>query len=190
MSIQFRCESCSQPIEVDDDGAGQWVACPFCGQTSRAPMTSDAGIQVDVPVAAPQVGLGQGGFATAPMPTPAVETRRCVLGWIALACLGVCMLSLCVLMSVVVPVVADLGANADPATIQKAVVEKQLASLWATLAGFLCSLTPAAGLTLAIISLARRESPRWPAITALAISAFMAVIVCFGVLAQSMVPGG
>ncbi len=186
MPIQFRCESCSQAIEVDDDGAGQWVACPFCSQTSLAPASSDPNIQFDVPVAPPQGGPGPEvvGFDAAPF--VAAEPRRCVLGWIALACLGACFLCMCVLMSIVLPAMANLGPNPDPVAIQKAVMAKQMESPLAIVAGFLSSLTPIAGLALAIVSLVRRESPRWPAIVAISLSAVMVLLMCLGLMVQVM----
>ncbi|MCH8806353.1 MAG: hypothetical protein IH986_09730 [Planctomycetes bacterium] len=37
MSIQFECPSCSQPIEVDDEYAGQTAACPYCRKVVSIP---------------------------------------------------------------------------------------------------------------------------------------------------------
>ncbi len=49
MSIQFECPSCSQPIEVDNEHAGQTAACPYCRkvvsiptETTLAPQASTA----------------------------------------------------------------------------------------------------------------------------------------------------
>lgn len=35
--IRFQCQSCSQPIEVDEEWAGKAVACPYCKSTVTAP---------------------------------------------------------------------------------------------------------------------------------------------------------
>lgn len=37
MSIQFECPSCSKPIEVDDEYAGQTAACPYCRKVVSIP---------------------------------------------------------------------------------------------------------------------------------------------------------
>jgi len=181
MPIQFRCESCSQPIEVDDEGAGQWVACPFCSQTSRAPASSDPDIHFNVPVAPPQGGFEDDAVGNDGVPPTAVaETRRCKLGWIALACLGVCLLSLCVLMPVVFSALSGLGVNPDPAAVQKVTMNLQTTHPWTVVPNCLGTVMPVVALAMAIGSLARRESPRWPAIVALSVSAVMVVLVCLG----------
>lgn len=182
MPIQFCCESCNQPIEVDDDGAGQWVACPFCSQTRRAPTTSDVSLRVDVPVATPQGGFEQDAAGGGHVPAPEAGRRRCTLGWIALACLGVGVLSTCVQMPLVFSAQKTVGAHGDFQEIQKAVLNEQMAHLWAIAAGFVGTLTPMAALTLAIVSLVRRESPRWPAVATLVVSAGMVLLVCLGVI--------
>ena len=40
MSIQFRCPSCSQPIEVDDQIAGHEAQCPYCRRVITVPNES------------------------------------------------------------------------------------------------------------------------------------------------------
>jgi DNA-directed RNA polymerase subunit RPC12/RpoP len=40
MSIQFFCAQCNQPIEVDDEHAGQTAACPFCRHVMTIPRES------------------------------------------------------------------------------------------------------------------------------------------------------
>ncbi len=40
MAIQFNCPGCRQPVEVDDEWAGQHVACPFCQRVVTAPRES------------------------------------------------------------------------------------------------------------------------------------------------------
>jgi DNA-directed RNA polymerase subunit RPC12/RpoP len=40
MAIRFTCQSCQQPIEVDDQWAGQAVACPYCKKVITAPKES------------------------------------------------------------------------------------------------------------------------------------------------------
>jgi DNA-directed RNA polymerase subunit RPC12/RpoP len=40
MTIQFRCLNCQQPIEVDDQYAGQTAACPYCSHVVTVPAES------------------------------------------------------------------------------------------------------------------------------------------------------
>ena len=40
MPIQFRCQGCAQPIEVDDVHAGQTAACPYCRRVVTVPTES------------------------------------------------------------------------------------------------------------------------------------------------------
>lgn len=40
MAIRFACPSCAQPIEVDDEWAGQSVGCPYCKKVVTAPAGS------------------------------------------------------------------------------------------------------------------------------------------------------
>lgn len=37
MAIRFKCASCAQPIEVDDEWASKAVICPYCRDTVTAP---------------------------------------------------------------------------------------------------------------------------------------------------------
>lgn len=60
MAIQFRCPSCRQPIEVDDEFRGQPAACPYCRRVVTVPAESElapAGVVVARP-ANPEVSGG------------------------------------------------------------------------------------------------------------------------------------
>lgn len=63
MAVQFPCPSCQQPIEVDDNWAGQAVACPYCRRVVTAPRESNWP-PADVPVASP----ARNAFAPPPPP--------------------------------------------------------------------------------------------------------------------------
>jgi hypothetical protein len=64
MAIRFACPSCRQPIEIDDEWAGQSVGCPYCRKVVTAPAVS-AWPSEQIPVAAP---LGQPSAPTVPPP--------------------------------------------------------------------------------------------------------------------------
>src|SRR5512138_3207750 len=67
MAIRFACPSCRQPIEVDDNWAGQSVACPYCRNVVTAP-SSSTWPGAEVPMANPAGGA----FAAPPPPRDAV----------------------------------------------------------------------------------------------------------------------
>lgn len=52
MAIRFACPSCRQPIEIDNEWAGQSVGCPYCRKVVTAPHTS-AWPESQIPVASP-----------------------------------------------------------------------------------------------------------------------------------------
>lgn len=52
MAIRFACPSCRQPIEIDDEWAGQSVGCPYCRKVITAPAVS-AWPTEQIPMAAP-----------------------------------------------------------------------------------------------------------------------------------------
>jgi hypothetical protein len=53
MSIRFACPSCQQPLEIDDQWAGQSVACPYCNSVVVAPASSTWQAGQQIPVASP-----------------------------------------------------------------------------------------------------------------------------------------
>ena len=53
MAIRFRCGSCAQPIEIDDEWATKTVACPYCRKTITAPAESTLTELDAIPTATP-----------------------------------------------------------------------------------------------------------------------------------------
>jgi hypothetical protein len=51
MAIRFQCSGCSQPIEVDDEWAQKFVACPYCRRTITAPAESTLPDPSQIPTA-------------------------------------------------------------------------------------------------------------------------------------------
>lgn len=49
MAIQFRCPGCTQPIEVDDEFAGQNASCPYCQRVVTVPAESNYGMETPPP---------------------------------------------------------------------------------------------------------------------------------------------
>jgi len=88
MSIRFRCPSCSQPIEIDDDWGSKLVACPFCRNTVTAPVESTLSVEQSVPMAdtltAPDMPVGMAPAAQYPPPFPTEAGPRNTLAIVSL----------------------------------------------------------------------------------------------------------
>ena len=69
MPIQFRCPGCSQPIEVDDQYAGQNATCPYCRQVIAVPVASTLDAAPSA-AARPAVGGLQPADVIPPVPPP------------------------------------------------------------------------------------------------------------------------
>src|SRR5687768_10334479 len=64
MIIRFQCPSCRQPLEIDQQWAGQSVACPYCKRVVSAPSSSTWHDQTEIPTARPAAP----GFSPPPPP--------------------------------------------------------------------------------------------------------------------------
>ena len=74
MAIQFNCPSCRQPIEVDDEHAGQVASCPYCRGVVTVPQTSTYQTE-PVPAARPSnQGVEYADNITPPHSAPPVTT--------------------------------------------------------------------------------------------------------------------
>ncbi len=83
MAIQFNCPGCRQPVEVDDEWAGEHVACPFCQRVVTAPTESTiTALQDALPPTARRLSpSGPGGvIATDATVTPGYN-RMAVVGF-------------------------------------------------------------------------------------------------------------
>ncbi len=83
MAIQFNCPGCRQPVEVDDEWAGEHVACPFCQRVVTAPTESTiTTLQHDLPPTARRLSpLGPGGMVAAGAATPPRYNRMATVGF-------------------------------------------------------------------------------------------------------------
>jgi hypothetical protein len=97
MAIQFQCPSCGQPIEIDDEWAGQEVSCPFCRKVVTAPANSTwhaTRIPQAAPLVLPPPPFGVPGDQLTPTGVPLAARRTksfamwaCLLsatGWLLL----------------------------------------------------------------------------------------------------------
>jgi hypothetical protein len=209
MAIQFFCPACHQPIEVDDDAANQSVTCPYCRKVVTAPFSTDPAVRragdASARMAAPPGGAGLGPSAdqVAPgllplgpeSPFGQAPAGVNVVGWISLVCGALCLISLCVAISVVMAVIRAEGLS-QPAEIQEYFAEQQrsgnpppkiMAAGMVLCLGFAAGL---ASLVTGIIGVISKKQPRWPAVVGLVVAACMAVVGCVGIVGQMMQAGG
>ncbi len=69
MAIQFPCPSCSQPIEVDDEYAGQSAACPYCRRVVNVPTESPGEVR-PAAMARPTLSSSEGEVSAEPREVP------------------------------------------------------------------------------------------------------------------------
>ena len=192
MAIRFACPSCQQPIEIDDQWAGQSVGCPYCKKVVTAPPSS-TWPPGEVPVASPA------GSAFRPPPPPGDQAQAPVApataaspyaAWgltLSLTCAVLCTLGMVVWFGQFgLLAVEKLGDNPHPTReetqkAQQEIMEEIIAegryptntfSTAAALIGALCGL---GGLVLAVRSLLRQERRRGMAIAACLIGACFVV---------------
>jgi hypothetical protein len=194
MPIQFFCAACRQPIEVDDVLAGRPVTCPYCGKVVTAPLSTDAGVR-PLAEAAPPAEAGPtappvdtGGWTApidAPPPLPPASGGK--LGWIALILAVGFVFSLAAfLLSTAATAAKELPPNPTREEITR-FFEKRIEEnprLQALSVATIC-VVPILGICLAIAALVRRSTPRWPAITALALISSFYLLICLSAVLQA-----
>jgi DNA-directed RNA polymerase subunit RPC12/RpoP len=190
MAVQFTCSQCGQPIEVDDDLAGQSVTCPYCLKVVAVPPRSTL-----PPLAAVGPGGPAGRVPEIPLEygteaPPAPRSRASVLGWVALVTIiiaGLCTLYVAVVGASLARGLTLPKTEQENPEFQKDLQERVKSRPEVLILGVagVCVL-PLAGVVCAIIALAARAQPRWPAILTLCLVGFLIVLVCAGTLMQAM----
>lgn len=201
MAIQFRCTSCGDPIEVDDEHAGQTAACPYCKHLVRVPAestyTPDEAVPAR-PAPAPQPGLGQ---PWQPPPIagadPEILFRRrstaIAFGNGALACTVLMIVLVGAYFARVVPLM--MGAGLLTPTSQPS--PQQVISIvgsdpWAVALPLGATFFGIAGLVLGIVSMVQRSGGNWRGITSIVICGLWVLCQCAGValgIVQGLTPG-
>lgn len=183
MAIRFTCPSCSQPIEIDDQWAGQSVGCPYCKKVVNAPPASTW-----PPSEVPQASPAPSAFTPPPPPQGYIQgqtfvaSRSPLAGWaltLALTCVVLCILAwVVVYVQWIMLVIDKLGPNAKPTQEQVAqVMMDELttkgypSNSFSTAAAGIGAVCGIGGLFLAVRSLLRHERRRGMAITACIFSA-------------------
>ncbi|HPF40415.1 MAG TPA: hypothetical protein P5081_15730 [Phycisphaerae bacterium] len=199
MAIQFHCENCRQPIEVDDEAANQQAACPYCQSVVTVPAESSLGGASGPVLAQPTTSLQtalplphrQGAPASLRRETATNEAAgpaSATFGFMAFATIIV---SVVVFIGVYFVLFASVLSKVSPDgqinqqewidATQGVLQEKPWLGIGLIFSQFL-------GLTsigLATASLFRRERPRWPAITVICVVGGFFLLVLFSVLVGS-----
>jgi DNA-directed RNA polymerase subunit RPC12/RpoP len=199
MAIQFRCPGCSQPIEVDDDYAGQTAACPYCRRVINVPMESTLDREGPVIARPTQEGVPDGepptGVRTPPIAPPSIPegiaagppapdrsrmARRLGNGALLCTVLTVLMFA-AVIVYAVTQLPADLLSNpaSQGSAERMADLEEKLSNdLWLGLLQLVGMFTALVGVALAITSLVQSRRGNWQAIVSLVICGFFVLCVC------------
>ncbi len=174
MAFQFKCSECGAHIEVDDEYRNQKVTCPYC----RKPT-----IAVEETAASDPTAEGAGTQAIAPI-EQARPNKTTILGWLALSCIVIGLAMSFYTRSQVGPLLAGLDARnmtqeERTQEIQRRVQSRPELMVFGFLGG---CLLPVAGVVLAIICLARKIPPRWPAVVALCIIGGLIAVSCIATM--------
>lgn len=188
MAIQFNCPGCRQPVEVDDEWAGQHVACPFCQRVVTAPSESTINtLQHGLPPTGRKLSpmTAGGAIATHAAAMPRYN-RLAVVGFgLSLAAILLLMLS-----GILMQFAADeIGQNSTFQENQKKVAEllsspetagRMLLGLASFLLGLVCWL---AGVIISVIAVTRTALPGHRlAIFGIACSVLCPLLFCSGLL--------
>ena len=193
MPIQFRCQSCEQPVEVDDEAAHQMVVCPFCKNLSQAPATSDPTIHqaISEPVPQPASLQSSGVLPTAYVTTqptahaeqpqaPSATRLGRISGWLSLVCVGIVMVCFAVSIPTSMAVAQKHGPTPDTAVLMEEMQKELLNKPWLLVVNLIPLLMLPAGIILSLIALFTKARPMWPAIVALVFTAMLSMLMCSG----------
>ncbi len=184
MAIQFLCETCRKPIEVDDEFANRSAQCPYCSSLVSVPAESTfaVGRAASPPIA------GQ----APPLPPPPWIAPRAALGAVpaagratgALAFAAAVVAVICQLVSMVATtflVVQRLGGAAPTRDKTQELVRQVIGEHpWLGATQIVALVLAVLALITAVISLSRRRQGNWRAYAALFVSAAMMICVCGG----------
>lgn len=196
MAIQFHCPGCQQPIEVDQEYAGQTAACPYCRRVVSVPLQSTlspwAAVQArpagDVAAEGPGVAAERAGTPLPPLPTVHPASMRAaaarVYGRYGLVCAGLVAAMLVVIAGAYVmralskvrpgttPTQAELRQMAEQAIEEMAssglVVGLRIGAAFFSLVG----------LALGVTSLAQSRQGNWRGVVSVVVSALGALCAC------------
>lgn len=188
MAIQFRCPSCSQPIEVDDEFALRSAQCPYCRSVVAVPAVSS--LEFGAPVTArpvPNADPGplpraEGTLAPAlpPIPTSRADARHASARWygnLSLVATGLTLALIVLAMIRIVVVMAQGGL--DPAASTQEETLRRVGSDALVQAASLGMLFFAlVGFVLAVTSVVQARAGNWRGFVSLAICGGLLICNC------------
>jgi DNA-directed RNA polymerase subunit RPC12/RpoP len=210
MPIQFHCSSCGQPIEVDDEHAGQAAACPYCRQLVTVPPQSTyypsegaaarpAGPDTAPPPFGPASAEPPGGPALGPPPItgippapPGPDRQRTArtYGKYALVCAGLVVVLLVILLISGMVLYLKLAGTHPRGSLTFEDVTKEMQNMPGAplITGLDCGVGFFAlvGLVLAIVSLTQSRTRSWQGWVALGICGGAVLCLC-GMLVLTLV---
>jgi len=208
MAIQFRCPGCSQPIEVDDDYAGQTAACPYCRRVinvptestlgaepssvargadhEQTPGTAGAAPQDDAsPPGTPPPPPSPAGLHVGPAPGPRDRAAR-TFGNYALICAVIVLLLFAVVFfysfaAVGQEIMKDPTSQPSPERMAE-IQEDLLNNVWVQGAQLVIALLALLGVILGVVSLRQSSRGNWRAIASLVVCGLFVFCICSGVV--------
>ncbi|MCG3138474.1 MAG: hypothetical protein HJJLKODD_02339 [Phycisphaerae bacterium] len=178
---------CQQPVEVDDEWAGQQVGCPFCQRVVNAPTQST------LPGSSRPLPMARSAIPSPPtVPTAIYTPQRSVppQRYRKVAILGLFFSAIALAMMMATSIwttslLAPVTDTTDPADIQQEFIKltsvKPLIGLVLAGAMLLILLLWLAGLVLNIVALSSQDrSARRPAAVGLAIALFLPFMLILG----------
>lgn len=206
MPIQFCCTQCGQPIEVDDQHAGQTAACPYCRHMVSVPQTSTYQPETAAPArpagAPPTVTPSQGPFVPSGDAREEWLAKRraaaATFGTYALICtaLGLVLFGIGAVGSAIV-LMREVGpaATTSPATLPMDKLPRLVAQHpWIPATQYGGMFFGVVGLALSIVSLTQSTRGNWRGITAVIVCALFLLCVCssaaFAALSGIGMPAG
>jgi len=190
MAIQFPCTNCGQPIEVDEQHAGQTAACPYCRHLVVVPESStydpNAAVtarptEAEAPVPTPMQPPPLPGEQYAVVDETALTRQRraaATIGNFGLACAGIVVALFLGTMGYSMYLgaknaMSDQGKNVTMEE-QMSMLENSPAVVWLGVGSCGMLFFGIAGIILGAISLAQDRTANW--------RGWVAIIVCGGML--------
>lgn len=174
MAIQYRCVKCSQPIEVDDELAGQTARCPYCGAAGTIPEYST--YAPDTAVAARPAEwadreareLSPDEYPVRPAAPPLLQRRARTIGNYALIVTGLgllCLLFLFIRGGILYMEIEREGL--EPAEAQRVMAERTSEDPLMLVPQISMLVLMFAGFVLSIVSLTQSTRGNWQGLTSL-----------------------
>lgn len=198
MPIQFICEECRQPIEVDDEAANLQAYCPFCNAVVNVPAFSDISVAQPSPDSRATNALktaqpvshrpgAVAGSVLRPLENDSAAAHAsATFGFLAMTTMIISGVLFLVLMTtvmlVMLPEMPPPGAMPDYEKLNDKLMTYAEDSPWFPVAAEFFRILGIVGVGMAIGSLIRKERPRWPALSVLAIGLGFMLLLLFSVM--------